>query len=221
MTTYLTSDWQTMMDLGIQNSSYDDRPIHLLFLDTETKEGRKMMKSWIAQPLSDLKAIEERQNAIAWNQLPSLPLNEEELDFLEYYLSYRDQLSAPNVFVSLCNTVDRLLKYDSSRYIVTRGVDLSFKLLKKLNELQAELPDTCPSLIEGLKKQIREIFVFKEMKEMLKLDESALSDFTIDRYDYLFRLEHYPSMRQLLRFFFNLVEIGLQNYELQRSIRLF
>ena len=29
-------------------------------------------------------------------------------------------------------------------------------------------------------------------------DESALSDFTIDRYDYLFRLEHYPSMRQLL-----------------------
>ena len=198
MTTYLTSDWQTMMDLGIQNSSYDDHPIHLLFLDTETKEGRKMMKNWIAQPLSDLKSIEERQSAIAWNQLPALPLNEEELDFLEYYLSYRDQLSAPNALVSLCKTVDRLLKYDSSRYIVTRGVDLSFKLLKKLNELQAELPDTCPTLIEELKKQIREIFLFKEMEEILKLDASTLSDFKIDRYDYLFRMEHYPSIRQLL-----------------------
>ena len=47
MTTYLTTDRQTMMDLGIQKSPCNEPLVHSLFLNTETKEGRKMMKNWI------------------------------------------------------------------------------------------------------------------------------------------------------------------------------
>lgn len=48
------------------------------------------MMEWIMYPLSDREMICKRQKLIAWAALPELPLNEEELDFIEYYLSYRD-----------------------------------------------------------------------------------------------------------------------------------
>lgn len=198
MATHLTTDWQTMMDLGIQKSPYDEPLIHMLFLATETKEGRGIMKSWIAQPLCDLETIKARQNAIAWENLPPLPMDEEELDFLEYYLAYRDQLYHKNKLVSFFNKVDRWFKYDSSRYIITRGVDLLIKLLKRLDKLEKNLPDDCPLLIDSLKAQILQILHFKEMGKILSLDETSLSDFDIDHYDYLFRQEHYPSIREIL-----------------------
>lgn len=198
MTTYLTTDWQTMMDLGIQSSPYDEQLIQTLFLATETKEGRQMMKNWIAQPLCDLETIKARQNAIAWDKLPPLPMDEEELDFLEYYLAYRDQLSPKNAFISFFNKVDRWFKYDSARYIVTRGVELVIRLAKLLNKLQNQLPETCPCLIEELKRQIQQFFLYEDMKGILSIDETSLSDFDIDHYDYQFRQEHYPSIRELL-----------------------
>ena len=44
------------------------------------------MLEWIMYPLSDWETICKRQKAIDWEFLPDLPLNEEELDFIEYYL---------------------------------------------------------------------------------------------------------------------------------------
>ena len=64
-----------------------------------------MIRQWIAQPLSDLATIRARQEAIAYDSLPSLPLDEEELDFLEHYLAFRDQLSIKGTFISFFNSL--------------------------------------------------------------------------------------------------------------------
>ena len=199
MTTYLTTDRQTMMDLGIQKSPCNEPLVHSFFLNTETKEGRKMMKNWISFPSSDLKCIKARQEAIAWEGLPPIPLDEEELDFLEHYMAYRDQLSPKNVLISLYDKVDRWFKYDSARYIITRGVKLSIKLLLQLNKLQKEIPDDCPSIIKEFKDQIHLLSLHKEVNDILSsTHEVTSSDFETDRYDYLFRHELHSSIRELL-----------------------
>ena len=198
MLQYLKTDIQTRFDLGIQETPNGEHPLPLLFLHTETKEGKRMMRNWIAQPLSDLSAIQARQEAIAWEGLPALPMDESELDFIEYYLEYRNQLSAKGAFISFFNKIDRFFKYDSTRYIITRGVGLCIRLLQRLDKLHKELPDNLPSLIQEWADQIRGAFYTKELKETLNMEEEGLSYFIIDQYDYLFRQEHYTTIRNLL-----------------------
>ena len=198
MLQYLKTDIQTRFDLGIQETPNGEHPLPLLFLHTETKEGKRMMRNWITQPLSDLSAIQARQEAIAWEGLPALPMDESELDFIEYYLEYRDQLSVKGAFISFFNKIDRLFKYDSTRYIITRGVGLCIRLLQQLDKLHKELPDNLPSLIQAWADQIRDAFYIKELKEALNMEEEELSDFIIDQYDYLFRQEHYNTLHNLL-----------------------
>ena len=198
MLQYLKTDIQTRFDLGIQETPNGEHPLPLLFLHTETKEGKRMMRNWITQPLSDLAAIQARQEAIAWKGLPALPMDESELDFIEYYLEYRDQLSVKGAFISFFNKIDRFFKYDSTRYIITRGVGLCIRLLQQLDKLHKELPDNLPSLIQAWADQIRDAFYIKELKEALNMEEEELSDFIIDQYDYLFRQEHYNTLHNLL-----------------------
>ena len=198
MLRYLKADIQTRFDLGIQESPNGEHPLPLLFLHTETKEGKRMMRHWITQPLSDIPAIQARQEAIAWEGLPALPMDESELDFIEYYLEYRDQLSVKGAFISFFNKIDRLFKYDSTRYIITRGVGLCIRLLQQLDKLHKKLADNPPSLIQTWADQIRDAFYIKELKETLNMEEEDLSDFIIDQYDYLFRQEHYTTIRDLL-----------------------
>ena len=194
----MKTDIQTRFDLGIQETPNGEHPLPLLFLHTETKEGKRMMRNWITQPLSDLSAIQARQEAIAWEGLPVLPMDESELDFIEYYLEYRDQLSVKGAFISFFNKIDRFFKYDSTRYIIIRGVGLCIRLLQQLDKLHKELPYNLLSLIQAWADQIRDAFYIKELKEALNMEEEELSDFIIDQYDYLFRQEHYNTLHNLL-----------------------
>ena len=122
--TYLDTDKQTCIDLSITDGVQDERALSSLFLKTETKQGKSLMMEWIMYPLSDWEMICKRQKLIAWGALPELPLNEEELGFIEYYLSYRDQIREANVIMSCATISDRLVRYDSQRYVVCRGVKL-------------------------------------------------------------------------------------------------
>ena len=107
----------------------------LLFSKTETKEGKSLMMNWVMYPLSDLDMIRKRQEAVAWDALPELLLNEEELDFIEYYLAYRDQIREAHVLLSCATVIDRLLRYDSTRYVICRGVKLVIHLLHLFGEV--------------------------------------------------------------------------------------
>ena len=83
---YLDADKQTYADLNVTGNVYGEQALCSLFLKAETKKGKSLMLDWIMHPLSDWEEICKRQEAIAWDFLPELPLNEEELDFIEYYL---------------------------------------------------------------------------------------------------------------------------------------
>ena len=196
---YLKTDIQTRFDLGIQETPNGEHPLPLLFLHTETKEGKRMMRNWITQPLSDLAAIQARQEAIAWKGLPALPMDEDELDFLEYYLELRDQIPTKGVLYSIYNKISRLCKYDPTRYVITRGVKLCIRLFKQLEKLHKDLPDNSPKLIREWTDNIYAALQNEELQVLVKIkEEDDFSDFQIDNYDYLFRHEQRSLIRDLL-----------------------
>lgn len=61
----------------------------LFFNFTRTVGGRRLLQEWLNQPLNDVQMIQERSDAIR-TVPPELPIDEEELDFIEYYLSLED-----------------------------------------------------------------------------------------------------------------------------------
>ena len=146
--TYLDTDKQTYADLSITETANNEQFLFSLFSKTETKEGKSLMMNWVMYPLSDLDMIRKRQEAVAWDALPELLLNEEELDFIEYYLAYRDQIREAHVLLSCATVIDRLLRYDSTRYVICRGVKLVIHLLHCLERWAKELDEDAPQLMK-------------------------------------------------------------------------
>lgn len=202
---YLSTDRQTMADLGIETGLYGEEALSSLFLPTETQKGKLLLLFWLGNPLSDKKAIEERQQAVAWDGLPELPLDAEELDLLEYYLDYREQLPSKGAFLSLVNKVGRFLKSDPSRYIITRGVGLVLRMFGRLDQIQHGQLDSPPAFMKEWLDKIRDVLGIVELKEALTLDmEESFSDYVIDRYDYIFRQEHLTVIKELLDYIYQL-----------------
>lgn len=197
---YLNTDKQTMRDLSIQNMMHGERLISSLYLKTQTKKGKYLMQYWIENPLSDIEQIRKRQRAIEWNNLPELPLDEEELDFLEYYLDYREQLSCKGAFISSINKINRLVISDPSRYVIERGVSLVVKMLVKINDLQKNPPESPPTLIKEFVDLIRESFDFPELKNILEqyAESKVISAYAVDCYDYWFRQERLGVIKKIL-----------------------
>jgi len=192
--TYLDTDKQTQADLSITEGIYDEYPLYSLFSETETKNGKRVMLDWITSPLNDVSAIRKRQETIAWKELPDLPLDEEELDFIEYYLEHRDQIRRPNILVSLTSAIDRLLRHDAQRYIIRRGVTLIILLLNRLDTLRKNTLENAPLLLKELAQSIQDTIHGSELKEVIGLykdKEKSPSNYTIDKYDYLFRCIHF------------------------------
>ena len=198
---YLDADKQTYADLNVTGNVYGEQALCSLFLKAETKIGKSLMLDWIMHPLSDWEEICKRQEAIAWDFLPELPLNEEELDFIEYYLEYREQIRGANILLSCATIIDRLVRYDPNRYVVSRGVKLVFLMLHRLEKWTIAAGGNMPQLLKETADKVQELLHGSELEEVLQqtLDEKArLSNYTRDKYDYLFRCTRVLSIRELL-----------------------
>lgn len=205
--TYLDTDKQTNADLTITGGPYDERSLCSLYTKTETKKGKLLMIEWLMYPLSDLDVIRKRQAAIAYHSLPELPLTEEELDFIEYYLDYRDQIRKVNPIFTLAAQIDRLFKYDSRRYIIRRGVYLIIRMLHQLEKLAKLIPESAPLLLKEFSRTIHETISGTELKKIMGQEpdnDASLSSYLVDKYDYLLRCTQLMTVKELLGIIYQL-----------------
>lgn len=205
--TYLDTDKQTNADLTITGGPYDERSLCSLYTKTETKKGKLLMIEWLMYPLSDLGVIRKRQAAIAYHSLPELPLTEEELDFIEYYLDYRDQIRKVNPIFTLAAQIDRLFKYDSRRYIIRRGVYLIIRMLHQLEKLAKLIPESAPLLLKEFSRTIHETISGTELKKIMGQEpdnDASLSSYLVDKYDYLLRCTQLMTVKELLGIIYQL-----------------
>lgn len=204
---YLDADKQTYADLGIIEGEKGGQGLCSLFTATETKNGRRLMMDWLTNPLSDMDVIRMRQEAIEYDYLPDLPLTEEELDFIEYYLNYREQLRTVHPLLSLGTVIDRFFKYDSYRYVIRRGVSLVIYMLHQLDRIQKGFSEETPLLLKIFSKVIRESIDETELKNVMSQSpdkEVKLSFYGIDKYDFLFRSTCLAVVRNLLSHIYEL-----------------
>lgn len=203
--TYLETDKQTYADLSITEGLYNEPDLCSLYTKTETTQGKRMMTNWLMYPLSDLEVLRKRQAAIAFHSLPELPLKEEELDFIEYYLDYRDQIRKGNPIFSFAAWIDRLFKHDSYRYIVCRGVSLIIKMLRQLDKLRRQIPENAPLLLQEFSQAIQEEISTTELREVIRQSpDTSLPYYIIDKYDYLFRCTRLGTLKELLSLIYQL-----------------
>lgn len=80
----LRTDRQTLNDLGIVESTYGEKTLFSLFDMTESDGGKRCLEEWLVHPLSDWKALHERQEAIRYPDFPEIRICREELDFIEF-----------------------------------------------------------------------------------------------------------------------------------------
>lgn len=199
--TYLDTDKQTQADLSITEGIYDEYPLYSLFSGTETKK-RKTHDARLDY-LSPERYIchTKKTRSDSLERVTRTSLDEEELDFIEYYLEYRDQIRRPNILVSLTSAFDRLLRHDAQRYIIRRGVTLIILLLNRLDTLRESTLENAPLLLKELAQSIQDTIHGSELKEVIGLykdKEKSPSNYTIDKYDYLFRCIHFELIRGLL-----------------------
>ena len=173
---YLQTDKQTCSDLEISDTQYDTESLVSLFQKTETKQGRVIISDWLLHPLSDREAIRERQEAIAYDSLPTLPLDEDELDFIEYYLDYRDQIRKPYFLLSYLSAFDRLWRYDAKRYIVCRGVKMVVNMLHRMEKLKSDFGNAeLPRFWQKAMEQIELILSASRLTSVLRQTSSSAS----------------------------------------------
>ena len=87
----ITGSVLILNDLGIVESTYGEKTLFSLFDMTESDGGKRCLEEWLVHPLSDWKALHERQEAIRYPDFPEIRICREELDFIEFYLSQGDQ----------------------------------------------------------------------------------------------------------------------------------
>lgn len=134
-------------------------------------------------------------------------MDEEELDFIEYYLKYREQIRRANMVLSCVTVFARLLRPDSARYIIRRGVRLVILMLCRLQKWEEEFPTDTPLFWKEILDEIHDILQYGELSTVLprKTDSKLrLSSYQIDKYDYLFRTTCLSSLQKLIAFIYTL-----------------
>ncbi len=193
----LFTDRQTIADLEILNDNpYGGWCLYSLFCKTHTKEGKKMMHKWLSEPLNDSVLIQERIEAIQYEFVSLLDMDEEELDFIEYYLSCKEEIVKADWAYSLATEVVRKFKHNPHRYVVERGVKLVVRLLNSLWLLANQIQTDAPRLFIRFAETIRGNIEFTELKDTLK--QSAFPYYIIDSYDFLFRYTRLHTIKEEL-----------------------
>lgn len=198
---HLNTDKQTYSDLSITEGLGNEKALCSLFLKTETKQGKTLMIDWIMYPLSDAETIQRRQEAIAWERLPELPIDEEKMEFIEYYLGHCEPIRRANIVLSCATTIDRLFRHDSNRYVISRGVELVIDMLHRMEKWSREPEPDMPQLLKDSAFMVQELIYGSEFKEILRETsdrDGRLSNYSIDKYDYLFRSTRLDSLREIL-----------------------
>ena len=129
------TDNQTLKDLDIpikgKNYIFD------LFNKTHSFLGKERLHYYLNHPLTDLVEINKRKNAISFFKNPmykkELKINNNDLDFIEHYLSQGDYPTRPPSKIrTLEKALVQLVKPTSEYYIIERGIYYTIALLKNI-----------------------------------------------------------------------------------------
>ena len=200
----LRTDRQTLNDLGIVESTYGEKTLFSLFDMTESDGGKRCLEEWLVHPLSDWKALHERQEAIRYPDFPEIRICREELDFIEFYLSQGDRPTRVNYLESAFSYIFRHFRATPERYVIRRGTKLLENVLLELKTFADHVTALSPRLIRNIAATISEIYQATELGKMVDSCGQEDSFYRTDRLDYIFRYRRNHTIAALLSIVYQL-----------------
>lgn len=200
----LRTDRQTLNDLGIVESTYGEKTLFSLFDMTESDGGKRCLEEWLVHPLSDWKALHERQEAIRYPDFPEIRICREELDFIEFYLSQGDRPTRVSYLESAFSYIFRHFRATPERYVIRRGTKLLENVLLELKTFADYVTALSPRLIRNIAATISEIYQATELGKMVDSCGQEDSFYRTDRLDYIFRYRRNHTIAALLSIVYQL-----------------
>lgn len=200
----LRTDRQTLNDLGIVESTYGEKTLFSLFDMTESDGGQRCLEEWLVHPLSDWKALHERQEAIRYPDFPEIRICREELDFIEFYLSQGDRPTRVSYLESAFSYIFRHFRATPERYVIRRGTKLLENVLLELKTFADHVTELSPRLIRNIAATISEIYQATELGKMVDSCGQEDSFYRTDRLDYIFRYRRNHTIAALLSIVYQL-----------------
>jgi DNA mismatch repair protein MutS len=200
-------DRQTIKDLDLFNE--EDTSIYSFFNNVKTLGGRRRLKTMMETPSFDVEILSSRRDTIKFfhDKKLVLPVDKNELDFIEHYLTFNIDTLKPNVLDAYMKGIKYQLSPNKDYYTIAQGITDTRKLLKILaafyNELsEIEDPPGAVSVI------INALAVFLTKKEIQKsLQAGVKREFSyleISYYYNLFRKVELINLQDILKIAYDL-----------------
>lgn len=184
----LETDLQTRNDLCITQSPYDEYDLASLYNKAESAGGNNILKQWIRNPVSDYQILHDRIESIRSGGIPSLIIDYESLDFIEYYLNY-DEPKPDGLYgiFSYYYWLKNKFQNNPWTYVKEQGCQYLCGLLKNLREATAMEND--PDLPLPVRNLLHEIGLYLNSQTLISVPppEKVSNCMEVDRLDYIFR----------------------------------
>lgn len=198
----LATDRQTVEELNLLGK-FRHGSVYHLFGRVKTKGGDQLLDKMFRNPLTDVKAINNRSRTFLEFQKADLefPFDVQQIDLMREFL---DSGTGGNAVMALLNTVVKKLLASltrDERYKQTvRGLQATIITLNKCNDylpLLSKIPGAFAERVEA----IRNLLAEPQLEKIRKTDiYNDISVQTVANYEYLIKSRYLEKMEDLLQF---------------------
>ena len=198
-------DKQTINDLELFGTYKKDKSVFAIFDRTQSNGGKSLLNKMFDFPLTDIKSINDRQEAIIFfqqNQI-SFEIDKNELDFVEHYLN-TNTLSLYNVANAYYVKLKAKFQSDNNLYIVERGISYTIDVLNSLSDFIENLSKSVmPAHLKEKNERAKEILQqddFERIKDIETLRDLRTNELPF--FDNLFKRNQRKELRFLLDLYY-------------------
>jgi DNA mismatch repair protein MutS len=193
-------DRQTLSDLSIYPDHTHKQSVLQIFDNVVTIGGKYKLKEIFDNPLTDVKTIQERIDALKYLQQAtfSFKIDKGSCDYIEHYLRQPDKPTTVSKFSAIENRVAFYFTGNSQYYTISRGISYTLELIAELISFfntNAEIP----ALLQSYQYKIQSILNSKDFLLLLPLlKKPKLNAMDIAKVDWLFRYKGFNQLKELL-----------------------
>lgn len=201
------TDHQTLIDLNIFPQTKGNLSIFDYYNSTKTKGGRDKLEEMMRIPLNDLDELNARISTLKYicNNPIECELDNEYLDFIEYYLNQNTPILKDSFLSSIESKISYTIKPSNEYYIIRRGLeylknhlDILSNYLKAID--QSDRPEFFNQLlfeVEGFTKSVK-------FKLFINSPKGKFTFRQINQFDYLIRSQKKKEIKRILQLTYQL-----------------
>lgn len=197
-------DDQTRKDLDIFGVQQGSMSVYTLFDQCRYKGSRLKLHAYLSTPLTDLRTIKERSEAIQFfysHISEELDIEREDFDFANYYMKHALPVRKPTKYSAMGRKLSDIFTSGAEYFLINKGVQSMLSVLKGLHAFACMMNDkvdseSCPQLMRKNNIQILELLAKTEFTKIHSIKK--LTAYEVAVLDYQFRSAYRKDIKAAL-----------------------